>query len=108
MSVFNESVAMVRGLTALSYNMKGKETWLIIILTFLFSFAGASYGMAEETLVFYPVIVPLFLAAGYDLLVPVAVIYAGAQIGYSGIVYKSLLYYHRIQCCRCKLGRRTG
>ena len=82
MSVFNESGAMVRGLTALSYNMKGKETWLIIILTFLFSFAGASYGMAEETLVFYPVIVPLFLAAGYDLLVPVAVIYAGAQIGY--------------------------
>lgn len=82
MSVFNESGAMVRGLTALSYNMKGKETWLIIILTFLFSFAGASYGMAEETLVFYPVIVPLFLAAGYDLLVPVAVIFAGAQIGY--------------------------
>lgn len=78
MSVFNESGSMVRGLTALSYNMKGKETWLIIILTFLFSFAGASYGMAEETLVFYPVIVPLFLAAGYDLLVPVAVIFAGA------------------------------
>ena len=82
MSVFNESGAMVRGLTAMSYNMKGKETWLIILLTFLFSFAGASYGMAEETLVFYPVMVPLFLAAGYDLLVPVAVIFAGAQIGY--------------------------
>ena len=82
MSVFNESGAMVKGLTALSCNMKGRETWLIIILTFLFSFAGASYGMAEEALVFYPVIVPLFLAAGYDLLVPVAVIYAGAQIGY--------------------------
>ena len=82
MNVFNESGAMVKGLTALSYRMKGKEAWLIIILTFLFSFAGASYGMAEETLVFYPVMVPLFLAAGYDLLVPIAVIYAGASIGY--------------------------
>ncbi len=82
MNVFNESGAMVKGLTALSYKMKGKEAWLIIILTFLFSFAGASYGMAEETLVFYPVMVPLFLAAGYDLLVPVAVVFAGANIGY--------------------------
>ena len=82
MNVFNESGAMVKGLTALSYTMKGKEAWLIIILTFLFSFAGSSYGMAEEALVFYPVMVPLFLAAGYDLLVPVAVIFAGTQIGY--------------------------
>lgn len=61
--------------------MKGREAWLIIILTFLFSFAGASYGMAEEALVFYPVMVPLFLAAGYDLLVPLAVIFAGTQLG---------------------------
>jgi uncharacterized ion transporter superfamily protein YfcC len=37
--------------------------------------------MAEEALVFYPVMVPLFLAAGYDLLVPVAVIYAGTNLG---------------------------
>lgn len=61
--------------------MKGREAWLIIILTFLFSFAGSSYGMAEEALVFYPVMVPLFLAAGYDLLVPLAVIFAGTQLG---------------------------
>ncbi len=81
MNVFHETGAMVKGLTALSYNMKGKEAWLIIILTFLFSFAGSSYGMAEEALVFYPVMVPLFLAAGYDLLVPLAVIFAGTQLG---------------------------
>ena len=82
MNVFNESGAMVKGLTALSYTMKGREAWLIILLTFLFSFAGSSYGMAEESLVFYPVMVPLFLAAGYDLLVPIAVIFAGTSIGY--------------------------
>ncbi len=81
MNIFNESGAHVLGLTSLSHNMKGREAWLIIILTFLFSFAGASYGMAEEALVFYPVMVPLFLAAGYDLLVPVAVIFAGTQLG---------------------------
>ena len=81
MNVFNESGAMVKGLTALSYTMKGREAWLIIILTFLFSFAGSSYGMAEEALVFYPVMVPLFLAAGYDLIVPVIVIFGGTQLG---------------------------
>jgi len=81
MNVFHETGAMVKGLTSLSYKMKGKESWLIIILTFLFSFAGASYGMAEEALVFYPVMVPLFLAAGYDLLVPVAVIFGGTNLG---------------------------
>ncbi|MBL0146543.1 MAG: YfcC family protein [Chitinophagaceae bacterium] len=81
MHVFNESGAMVKGLTSLTHTMKGKESWLIIILTFLFSFGGASYGMAEEGLVFYPIMVPLFLAAGYDLIVPVAVIFAGTQLG---------------------------
>ncbi|MEP6713329.1 MAG: hypothetical protein ABJA37_12965, partial [Ferruginibacter sp.] len=81
MQIFNESGAMVRGLSALSYRMKGKEAWLIIIITFLFSFAGSSYGMAEEALVFYPVLVPIFLAAGYDLIVPVAVIFGGTQLG---------------------------
>jgi uncharacterized ion transporter superfamily protein YfcC len=81
MNVFNETGAMVKGLTRLSHNMKGKESWLIIILTFLFSFAGSTFGMAEEGLVFYAVLVPLFLAAGYDLIVPVAVIFGGTQLG---------------------------
>lgn len=81
MNVFHHTGAMVEGLTSLSRSMKGREVWLIIILTFLFSFAGSSYGMAEEALVFYPVLIPLFLAAGYDLLVPVAVIFGGTQAG---------------------------
>jgi len=81
MNVFQESGAMQKGLVALSLRMKGKEKWLIIILTFLFSFGGSSFGMAEEALVFYPVMVPLFLAAGYDLLVPAAVIFGGTQLG---------------------------
>ena len=81
MHIFNQSGAMEKGLRSLTHSMKGREAWLIIILTFLFSFAGSSYGMAEEALVFYPIMVPLFLAAGYDLIVPVAVIFAGTQLG---------------------------
>jgi uncharacterized ion transporter superfamily protein YfcC len=81
MMVFHETGAMERGIKYLSYKMNGKEAWLIISLTFFFSFCGSSYGMGEEALVFYPILVPLYLAAGYDLLVPVAVIFAGAQLG---------------------------
>lgn len=80
-NVFNETGAMIKGISSLSNKLKGKEKMLIIIFTTLFSFGGSSYGMAEEALVFYPVLVPLFLAAGYDLLVPVAVIFGGTQIG---------------------------
>lgn len=80
-NVFHETGALMSGLTALSFRMKGRESWLIIILTFLFSFGGASYGMAEEALAFYPIIVPLFLAAGYDVILPVAVLFAGTQLG---------------------------
>jgi uncharacterized ion transporter superfamily protein YfcC len=79
--VFNASGSLTKGLTSLAVNMKGREKWLIVILTFLFSFGGSSYGMAEEGLVFYPIIVPVFLAAGFDLIVPVAVIFAGTQLG---------------------------
>ncbi len=81
MYVFNETGAMIKGVTYLSYSMIGKESWLIIILTTLFSFFGASYGMAEEALVFYPILVPLFVAAGYDLLVPLAVLFGGTNVG---------------------------
>jgi uncharacterized ion transporter superfamily protein YfcC len=81
-NVFQESGALESGLSLLSYRMRGKESWLIVILTFLFSFGGSSYGMQEEALIFYPVITPVFLAAGYDLIVPVAVIYGGTQLGY--------------------------
>lgn len=81
MYVFNETGAMVKGISALSHTMQGREQLLIVILTLLFSFLASSYGMSEEALVFYPLLVPIFLAAGYDLLVPLAVIYGGLCIG---------------------------
>jgi uncharacterized ion transporter superfamily protein YfcC len=81
MFVFNETGAMTKGITWLAHSMKGREHWLIAILTIVFSFFAGSYGMAEEALVFYPILVPLFLAAGYDVLVPLAVIFGGTSIG---------------------------
>jgi uncharacterized ion transporter superfamily protein YfcC len=81
MFVFNETGAMVKGITWIAHTMKGREHWLIAILTSVFSFFAGSYGMAEEAIVFYPILVPLFLAAGYDLLVPLAIIFGGTSVG---------------------------
>ncbi|GAB2839534.1 YfcC family protein [Ferruginibacter profundus] len=81
MFVFNETGAMVKGITWLAHTMKGREQWLIAILTIVFSFFAGSYGMYEEAIIFYPILVPLFLAAGYDLLVPLAIIFGGTTIG---------------------------
>ena len=38
MFVFNETGALVKGITWLAHSMKGREHWLIIILTSIFSF----------------------------------------------------------------------
>lgn len=82
MNVFNKTGAMFRGVKYLGHRMKGRERLLIIFLVFIFSFAGGSYGMDVESIVFYPVLVPLFFAAGYDVMVPLAIVFGGAAVGY--------------------------
>lgn len=82
MRVFNNTGAMLTGVRYLADRMKGKERLLMIILTSIFSLLGGSYGMDVESIVFYPVLVPLFLAAGYDLIVPLGIVFGGAAIGY--------------------------
>lgn len=81
MFVFNETGAILQGISYLSYAMKGREPLLMGILIFTFAFLRSSYGMEEEALVFYPVLVPLFIAAGYDLMLPLAIIFGGTSVG---------------------------
>lgn len=79
--IFNATGTFDQGISYLSYRLKGKENWLIIIVTTFIALGGTTFGMAEETLAFYPILVPVFLLAGYDLLVPLAVIYIGSNMG---------------------------
>lgn len=64
--------------------MQGREKWMIPALMAIFALGGTSYGMAEETLAFYPLIVTVMIAAGYDALTGAAVIMLGAGIGVLG------------------------
>lgn len=64
--------------------MKGHEKWMIPLLMGLFAFGGTTYGMAEETLAFYMLLIPIMLAARYDAVTAVAVILLGAGVGVLG------------------------
>ncbi len=59
----------------------GREIILIPVLMVLFSLGGTSFGMWEETMAFYPLLIPVFVAAGYDPLVGIAVVLLGSGAG---------------------------
>lgn len=64
--------------------LKGREMWMIPILMILFGLGGTTFGMAEETIAFYPLLIPVFVMAGYDTLTAAAVILLGAGMGVIG------------------------
>ncbi|MBR5328821.1 MAG: YfcC family protein [Firmicutes bacterium] len=64
--------------------LKGREMWMIPILMVLFGLGGTTFGMAEETIAFYPLLIPVFVMAGYDTLTAAAVILLGAGMGVIG------------------------
>ena len=59
----------------------GREIFLIPVLMILFSLGGTSFGMWEETMAFYPLLIPVFIAAGYDALVGISVVLLGSGAG---------------------------
>jgi len=79
--IVNNTGAFSAGIGALSKKLKGKELWLIVIVTILIALGGTTFGLAEETIAFYPILIPIFLAAGYDALVGIAAIYLGSSMG---------------------------
>ena len=73
--------ALDAGIARLTHRYRTRATVLIIVLMAVFSLGGTTYGMAEETLGFYALIVPIFVALGYDRLLGAVVILVGAGTG---------------------------
>ncbi|WP_296422911.1 YfcC family protein [Yoonia sp.] len=84
LGVVNATGAINSGIAAAMRRMEGREKWMIPILMALFAAGGTTYGMAEETLAFYTILIPVMIAAGYDAVTGVAVIMLGAGIGVLG------------------------
>ncbi len=80
-NIIIESGAMDAGIYALLNKFRGKEIILIPILMILFGIGGTTFGMAEETIVFYAILVPVLFRAGFDNAVGMMTICLGAGVG---------------------------
>jgi uncharacterized ion transporter superfamily protein YfcC len=77
-----ESIQTGIGRLALRFRHSGST--LIAILMLIFALGGTSYGMWEETLGFFVLLVPLTLALRYDRMVAAAIVFLGAGSGVIG------------------------
>lgn len=81
--ILNATGAINAGLWAAIEKLRGKDKILIFGIMALFSFGGATFGMAESTLIFIPIGVLLSRALGYDAIVGMAMVVMGASCGYT-------------------------
>ena len=84
LGIVTKTGAIDAGIERVTVRLKGKEEWMIPILMALFAAGGTIYGMAEESLPFYTLLVPVMMAARFDPLVAAATVLLGAGIGTLG------------------------
>lgn len=84
LAVVARTKALETGIKILVKKLKGKEYLLILLLMFIFSILGTTYGFLEESVGFYVLIAATMYAAGLDPLVGVATILLGAGSGVLG------------------------
>lgn len=73
--------AMDAGVASIVRRFHGREQLMIPVLISLFALGGSTYGMAEETVAFWAVILPVMAAAGYDRMVAAGIILLGSGVG---------------------------
>ena len=73
--------AIDTGVARVAKRFSTRGAVVIAALMVLFSVGGTTEGMAEETLGFYALVIPLILSLGYDRMVAAATILVGAGIG---------------------------
>ncbi|MFC5975591.1 YfcC family protein [Carnobacterium antarcticum] len=81
LGVVTKTGALDAGIASIVKAYKGKEKKLIPVLMLIFAIGGTTFGMGEETLAFYPLILPVMVGVGFDTLVAVAIVLVGSQIG---------------------------
>ena len=72
------------GIARIVSRFRGREQWMIPILMIVFAIGGTTFGMNEESLAFYVLIVTVMVAAGYDTMVGASLLLLGCGIGVLG------------------------
>ncbi len=76
--------AIQNGIGRIVSRLKGRERLMIPILMSVFAIGGTTFGMAEESLAFYVLIITVMIAAGYDSLVGASIVLLGCGVGVLG------------------------
>lgn len=84
LGLVTDTGAIDAGIGSIVKRFSGRETLMIPILMCIFALGGTIFGMWEETIAFYVLVIPVFVAAGFDSITGLAVICLGAGVGCLG------------------------
>ena len=84
--VMNTTGTIHAMLSTLSKKLANKGLVFIAILMFIFSVGGSLIGMAEENLIYIPLMIPIALSLGYDVITGAAIVLMGAGVGFTTAV----------------------
>ena len=80
--VITKTGAITSGMGRVVRRFKNKDILIIPIAMVLFALGGTSFGMAEETLPFFAIFMPIMMAMGCDSMTAFMVVFVGARTGY--------------------------
>ena len=80
-TVTMKTQAIQTGIGRLALRFQHSGAILVALLMVIFALGGTSYGMWEETLGFFVLLVPLTLALGWDRMMAASIIFLGAGSG---------------------------
>ena len=80
--VITKTGAITSGMGRVVRRFKNKDIVIIPIAMVLFALGGTSFGMAEETLPFFAIFMPIMMAMGFDSMTAFMVVFVGARTGY--------------------------
>ena len=81
LNILLEMKALSAGISALTRATKGKEFLLFILVFLIISIGGCLFGLMEEFLAFYPILIPVFLKSGFDGMLAFVCLYLPTTIG---------------------------
>ena len=76
--------AIDRGLHGLATALADKGIVVIPVMITIFSLGGSTFGMSEEVLPLYPVVISLMFILRFDSITAVLILFLGTQAGYIG------------------------
>jgi uncharacterized ion transporter superfamily protein YfcC len=85
-NVMNSTGALNGLLSTTAEKLAKRRLAFIAILMMLFALGGAFIGMAEESLMYLPIIIPFALALGFDAFTGCAIVLLGMSIGFTTAV----------------------